>query len=220
MADSALSSILTTFFNRPQFTATNEGSRAVLWKGLAIVDVEINPAANITQMPLSADLDKDSDTTEKIKVDDVKTIKILQPIKLRVSALIGDLSVLENIVSTFKNETVTISVNTKSIITNDLIMTDLEITQSEDMVSASRVEMTFEQSESPRGDTYSPEQSADASTNGIGAKNPISISGGLSSLKNTISGAVDRVPVTLFGPLLNNKGSAFILDHVKNGMLA
>lgn len=224
MADSAVQSILTAAFSRPQFLASNENlggdALAVLWKGMAVVEVDLIPSAAVTDHPLINNDPKDSATTEKIENTELQALKIIQPSKIRVSAIVGDISTLEKIISTFKDETVTISINTKSIITKNLVMTDLRITQDGDMLTASRVEMLFEQAAAPAGAKFTPEQSGDSSTYGIGVADPKSITGGFGSLGNSITTALGRVPVTIFGPLLNNKGGPFILDHLKNGMLA
>jgi|SRR5579864_6391947 len=223
MANSAIQSILTASFSTPQFLATNEnlsGNGNVLWKGMAVVEVDVTRSAAVTDYPLIDNDPKDSETTEKIENTELQALKILTPSKVRVSALIGDLSTLEKIIDTFKNSTVTISITTKSLIVNSLIMTDLKISQSADMLTASKVDMSFEQADKTDNAKFKPEQSGDSSMFGTGVQDPKSISGTLGSLGNTISNAVSRVPVTIFGPLLNNKGGPFILDHLKNGMLA
>jgi hypothetical protein len=216
--------ILTARYSRPQFLATNENlgtdASAVIWEGLAIVEVEVSPSAGTTDFPLFIDSPKDSPTTEKIQSDDLQAVKIIQPAKLRLSAIVADLSKLENIISVFKDETVTISVNTKSIITKNLILTELNVSQNADMLSATKVDMTFEQVAQPENSGYSPEQAADGSVYGIGVQQPPSITGNFGSLQKTITVALGRVPVTIFGPLLNNAGGPFILDHLKSGMLA
>jgi len=187
---------------------------------MAVVEVDVTRSAAVTDYPLIDNDPKDSETTEKIENTELQALKILTPSKVRVSALIGDLSTLEKIIDTFKNSTVTISITTKSLIVNSLIMTDLKISQSADMLTASKVDMSFEQADKTDNAKFKPEQSGDSSMFGTGVQDPKSISGTLGSLGNTISNAVSRVPVTIFGPLLNNKGGPFILDHLKNGMLA
>jgi hypothetical protein len=136
-----------------------------------------------------------------------------------VSAIVGNLSELENIISTFEDSTVTMSIDSKSIITKNLILTNLNIEQSADMLTAAKVDMTFEQAAPPEGAGYIPEQAADGSVYGIGVQQPPEVSGTFGSLQKTITVALGRVPVTVFGPLLNNAGGPFILDHIKNGML-
>ncbi len=219
MADS----ILTTNFSRPQFTATNEnlgsGPKAEIWRGLAVVDVEITPSAAVTDFPLVMDSPKDSSTTEQIQAKDLQAVKILQPSRLKVTALIGDISTLENIISTFKNNSVTVSVDTKSIITKDLVLTEVHVMQNADMLTASKVEMTFEQAQPPLGSGYLPQQSADASVYGTGVQAPPTVPA-LGSLAKSITVALGRVPVVIFGPLLNNVGGPFILNSLSGGRLA
>ncbi len=219
MADS----ILTTHYNRPQFVATNENlgsdAKAKLWEGLAVVDVEITPSAAVTDFPLVMDSPKDSNTTEQIQAADLQAVKIMQPSRLKVSALIANLSILENIISTFKNDAVTVSIDTKSIITKNLVLTEVHVTQSPDMLTASKVEMIFEQAQPPKGSGYVPEQAADATVYGVGIQDPQTVVP-LASLTKTITVALGRVPVVIFGPLLNNVGGPFILNSLSGGRLA
>ncbi len=219
MADS----ILTTHYSRPQFIATNENlgsdAKAEIWKGLAVVDVEISPSAAVTDFPLALDTNKDKQTTQEILAKDLEVVKIIQPTKLKVTTVIKELSILENIISTFKNETVTVSITTKSIITKNLVLTEVKVSQTAEMLSASRVEMVFEQAQAPMPSGYVPEQGADASIYGIGVQDPPTVPA-LGSLSKAINVALGRVPVVIFGPLLNNVGGPFILNSLSGGRLA
>jgi hypothetical protein len=216
-------SIFTTHYNRPQFLATNENlgsdARAVIWEGLAVVDVEVSPSAAVTDFPLVLDDPKDYVTTQEIQAKDLEAVRILQPTRIKVIALIKDISILDNIISTFKKDDVTVSINTKSILTKNLVLTEVSVSQSAEMVSASKVEMTFEQAQPPLGSGYVPEQAADASVYGIGTKDPEFVTP-LASLTKVIKSSLGRVPVTIFGPLLNNKGGPFTLNSLSGGMLA
>lgn len=204
--------ILTANFSRPQFVATNETLNAVIWQGMAVVTAEVDPSAAITEMPLAIDGPKDSNTTQTIQEADLRATKIIQPVKLKVQAVIDNLSIVESIIAMLNDETATMSVNTKSIITRNLILTDVGITQSGEMTSASRVAMTFEQAQPPAGEGYNPEQPADASVYGIGLQDIQSVSP-LGSLAQTVTAAVSRPVVKIFGPLIDGLGGPFILNR-------
>jgi hypothetical protein len=211
--------ILTAAFSRPQFQAKNEATNAVVWQGIAIVDVDIDSQAALTEMPMAIDGPKDSQTTSNILEEDIKVAKIIQPVKLRVTALIKDLSMLEGIITLFNDETVTMSVNTKSIITDHLVMTDLEITQTADMISASKVVMTFEQAQPPAGSGYLPEQAADASVYGFGIQS-LPRTNFIGTLSKAVQDALTRPPAPLPpGVLIDSDGGPFILNRSTLGTL-
>lgn len=212
--------ILTAVFSRPQFIATNETLKQVVWKGMAVVDVDIDSSAAVTDMPLAIDGPKDAATTSAIQENDLKACKIIQPSRLQVNALISDLSIIENIITVFKDPTATMSITTKSIIADFLVMTALDIQQSHEMTSASRIAMTFEQAQPPLDSGFQPEQSADASMYGISVQQPPVVSP-LGSLMNSVTDALKRPPVPLPpGVLINNRGGPFILDSPSQGRLS
>ncbi len=207
--------ILTAVFSRPQFVAKNEATGVVVWEGIAIVDVDLDSKAALTELPMAIDGPKDSQTTSNILEEDIKTAKIIEPGKLRVTAMINDLSMLESIITLFNDETVTMSVNTKSIITDHLVMTDLEITQTPDMISASKITMSFEQAQPPAGSGYAPEQAADASVYGFGIQS-LPKTDFVGTLNKTIQDALKRPPIPLPpGVLIDADGGPFILNRSK-----
>jgi hypothetical protein len=204
--------ILTANFSRPQFLATNEVMNTRIWQGMAVVSAEIDPSAAITEMPLAIDGPKDSNTTQTIQEADLKATKIIQPVRLKVQAVIDDLSIVENIIGILEDETVTLSVNTKSIITKNLILTDVGIQQTGEMISASRVSMSFEQAQPPVGEGYNPEQPADASVYTIGFQDLNSVSP-LGSLMRSINAALSRPVAPVVDALIEGAtGGPFILD--------
>jgi hypothetical protein len=205
--------ILTAVFSRPQFVATNEATKVEVWRGIAIIEVEISPSAALTDMPMAIDGPKDSQTTSTIREEDIKSAKIVQPTKLRVSAIINGISMLESIITLFNDETVTMSVNTKSIITDHLVMTDLEIQQTPDMMSAARVNMTFEQAQPPVNFGFLPEQPADASIYGFGVQE-LPKYDFVGTLNKVIQDALKRPPLPLPpGVLIDGEGGPFILNR-------
>ena len=211
-------SILTAYFSKPQFVATMEGlqgtdTQAVLWKGMAVVSVDIDSGAAVTDMPMASDQPNDSETTQAVDTQDLQAIKIIQPVRMTVVSVIEDISTLENIIQTFRDKTVTISVNSKSIITDNLILTGINVDQTPDMITASKVTLTFEQALPPNITGYAPAQAGDASVYGVNSINNPSSVPMFGSLGNTIQLALGRIPVYIIGPLLDDTGGPFILNQ-------
>jgi hypothetical protein len=204
-------SILSTLFSSPQFIATNENTSAVLWSKLGIVDVEISSDSANTDMPLSNQQVSDGKTYQSILAADIESVKIMQPSRLRVTALCSDISTQENIISTWEDVTVTISINTKSVITSYLVLTDVEIEQSGEMISASRIIMNFEQAQPPANSGYSPEQAADSSVYGVSIQTPSTVTP-LATLVQAVKSAAFIPQVPASGAVLGSLGEPFILD--------
>lgn len=208
-------SILSALTSNPGFNATNELTGNVVWTDLGVIDVEIHSSSANTDMPMSNQQENQSGGTyTSILTADIEAIKIIQPSGLRVTALCANISTLENIIATFLDETSTISINTKSIITSFLVMTELDIEQTAEMISASKIVMTFEQAQPPANSGYAPEQAGDSSVYGVSIQTPPSITP-LATLAKAV-GAASFIPTTFVaGSLIDSNGGPFILDSSK-----
>lgn len=208
-------SILSALTTKPGFNATNELTGNVVWTDLGVVDVEIRSSSANTDMPMSNQQENQSGGVyTSILTADIEAIKIIQPSGLRVTALCANISTLENIIATFLDETSTISINTKSIITSFLVMTELDVEQTSEMISASKVVMTFEQAQPPQNSGYLPEQSGDSSVYGVSIQTPPSVVP-LATLAKAV-GAATFIPTTFIaGSLIDSDGGPFILDSSK-----
>jgi hypothetical protein len=212
--------ILASLTSKPQFVATNENTGTQVWSLLGIVDVEVDSSSANSDAPVSssqvssstnAATDASATQYQSVLSVDIQTTKIIQPSRLRVTALCSDLSTLENVISTFTDDTVTISINTKSIITSYLVLSDVEIEQTGEMISASKVIMTFEQAQPPQNSGFAPAQAADSSVYGVSLQNPPSVTP-LSTLTKAVSSAA-AVPIEyVSGALIDQAGGPFILD--------
>jgi hypothetical protein len=203
--------ILSTLTSKPQFIATNENTGTTIWGKLGIVDVEVSSDSANTDMPISNQQVSDGATYQSILAADLQSVKIMQPSRLRVTALCSDISTQENVISTFLDNTVTISINTKSIITSYLVLSDVDIEQSGEMLSAARIVMVFEQAQAPANSGYAPEQSADSSVYGVSVQTPPTVVP-LATLVQAVKNAAFIPQVPANGAVLGSIGEPFILD--------
>lgn len=181
-------SILSSALSKPQFVATNDVTGQVVWSNLGIVDVEIGSSSANTDFPISNQQEDQGGTIyQSILTADVESIKIIQPTVLRVTALCSDLSTIESIIQIFSDTSSTLSISTKSIITNFLCLTEVDIMQSAEMLSAAKITMVFEQGQPSEQSGFAPAQSADSSVYGVSVLTLNSAP--LSALANTISAA-------------------------------
>jgi hypothetical protein len=207
-------SILSTLLSKPSFIATNEVTNEVVWADLGIVDVEIQSGSSNTDAPMANSSTTDSATYQSVLAADLEAVKIIQPSRLRITALSDNISTVQDIIATFLDETVTISINTKSIITAFLALTSLDLEQSGEMLSATRVIMTFEQAQPPANSGFVPSQSADASVYGVSIQSPPSVVP-LATLTKAVSSAVNFPSIPTPGALIDSIGGLFTLDSSK-----
>lgn len=184
MADSILSSLL----SKPQFIVTNESDGRKMWSKLGIVDVEIDASAATTDYPISdQQINQDGVVSEFLRLADIKAIKVMQPSLVRVRAMCDDVSTLSSVIQAFNDTKLTLSISSKSVITKNLCLTDIEIDQSSDVISAAVLTILLEQAQPPSNSGFSPAQFGDLSVYGVSvlslATSPIS------ALTNTVKAA-------------------------------
>jgi hypothetical protein len=194
---SILSSILSALQGKSVVTFVNELTGTQCWTDANVKDVEIVSDSDNAEMPLSTEQVNETSVYSGLLAADVKTSKIIKPVRLKATVLTSNLSLVENILSLFADTTVTIGVTSKSIVSSSMAISHVAIEQTPDMLSASKVTVLFEQTQPPQPSTFDPAQTADASTLGLGIQNlnPVgpslsSIGGGVGSLISTGTTAV------------------------------
>jgi hypothetical protein len=205
------SSILASLLSQPLFTVTDDTTGATLWSDLGIVDVEVILSSENTDKPLSNQQVDDISTYQSILSTDIQSVKIIAPTKLRVTALCDDLSTVKSIIAYFDNTTATMSCSTKSVITRYLAMSEVDIEQSSEMISASKIVMVFEQAQPSQSTGYAPEQAADQSVYGVTLQSPPTVVP-LATLTRAIATATATIPPVVSGALIDALGGPFILD--------
>lgn len=207
-------SILSTILGSPSFKVTDEATNGAIWTDLAIVDVEIQNQSENTDQPLSNQQVDSDQTFKSIFSGDIASVKIISPSRLRVTALCDDLSTVKSIIAYFSNLSATMSISTKSIITHYLVMSEVDIEQGSDMISAVRIVATFEQAQPSESTGFAPAQSADQSVYGISITNPPTVVP-LATLTKAIASATSSVAPIVSGALIDSLGGPFILDSSK-----
>lgn len=207
-------SILSTLLGKPVFKVTNEATGNTIWPGLSIVDVEVMLASENTDQPLSNQQVDDKSTYQSILSTDIHSVKIIAPSRLRVTALCSDLSIVKSIIAYFSDTSITMSCSTKSIITRYLVMSEVDIEQSYEMISAARIVIVFEQAQPSQPNGYSPEQPADQSVYGVSLQNPPSVVP-LATLTQAIASATSSIVPIVSGALIDSLGGPFLLNSSK-----
>ena len=161
-------SILSSLFGKAQFTANDSDTGYTLWTNLKITDVEIDASSANSDAPMGVVQFQNDQTFTDLKNIDLSNNKILQPARIRISAIAPDLSTLESVIAAFADVTLTIDVSSKSVVSSRMVLAHVEIEQSPKMLSASRVMMELEQAAPvSTASDYDPTQPADQNTTGI-----------------------------------------------------
>lgn len=208
------STILSTLFGKPIFSVQNEKTGRAIWTDLGIVDVEFMLSSENTDQPLSNQQVSNDSVYQSILSTDIQSVKIMSPTRIRVTALCSNLSTVKSIISYFDDSSNTMTVNSKSIITQSLAISEVDIEQSPEIISAVKIIIVFERAPTAQATKYSPAQAADQSVYGVTLQNPPSVVP-LATLTKAISSASSAVTKSVSGALIDNIGGPFIMNSSK-----
>lgn len=184
MADSLIQSA----FGKTSFTVVNELNNLVCWKGLKVKDVEVDSASMNTSNPISVENATERSSLTSLLSADINTLKIIQPSRMRITCFCDSLSMIENIVDVFEDTQATLTVTTKGITANGLVIITVDISQTPEMISAAKVIIELEQtSPAPDTDLFFPANSSDESAYGVSVQTPPSVVTSATNLYNKVS---------------------------------
>jgi hypothetical protein len=161
-------SILSSLIGNSQISIIDEATQKPQLTGLKVVNIEIPSEAETSNQPMSVDSFSSVSVSANSQATDFQTMKIIRPSRMRIVALVSDISLLENIRSIFKDTTSTLSITTKGIIASSMTILTVDIEQTPGMITASQVTIELEQVEAPfLGSAFNPSQTADQSSYGL-----------------------------------------------------
>ncbi len=183
------SSILSSLLSQVAMTITNDATGLTVWSNLKVKTVEIFDDSSMTDEPLSVIQAGDAETIAGLTIQDLESVKIINPSRVKITGFVADLDTLESLISSFNDLSITVSMSSKSVIVQYLVPVTLEIEQSSDMTSASKIIVDFEQAQAPETNVFDPSQSGDQSAYGVRIQSPPSLTSSVTSLYNTASTA-------------------------------
>jgi hypothetical protein len=186
---SLFSSIISEITGQAAFVITSDATGLPIWKNAKIVSVEINSTSDNTDHPVSTNELSGPITFALLAPADYNSIKILKPSHLRLTVICPDLSTIESILTNYADTQFTCSITTKSVIIKSMCIATVEIEQTPQMLSATRVTMILEQvllSEAAAAG-FLPSQDADASMYGVLVQTPTPITQTVSGLYTKVS---------------------------------
>ena len=169
------------------FTITDADQGISILQNLKIIRVEIDSDSENADVPMQNTGNVDSATLTSISVVDTNTSKIIKPSIMRVQAIAPDQSTIDEMLYAFASTTSLYDIVSRGIVMNSACVTTIEITQGADMISACRVEITFEQATPPEAaGGFDPSMAPDQSTYGISVQSPTSLTSTVADLYNTV----------------------------------
>jgi hypothetical protein len=147
------------------FSATNELTNAACWTALNIKDVEVDSSSMNTLQPVSQEQVTSSSTYTSLLAADIQVIKILNPSKMRITAFSADPSALNAVIASFMDTKSTVKITTKGITAKSMTVISVDIEQTPQMTSATKVVIELEQVTTPTSaSSGKAAQATDAST--------------------------------------------------------
>ena len=199
---SIFGSIVSAIRGKSLTSFTNETTGTPCWTTAKVKDVQIISDSQNSDVPLSTQQLNESSVYSGLLAADIKTAKIIMPVRLKIEILTDNLSLIQNIIATFRDPTSTIKVVSKSITAASMAVTHVSVAQSPAMLSASLVSLILEQTQPPQAQSFNPAQAADASNLGLGVQTLNSVGPSLSTAGNGIGSLVSSA-TTAVGSLYN-----------------
>ena len=151
MANSLISGVVDSLLGSaiPAFSATDDQTGLAIWTKLAIKNVEIDSSAASTIHPIGSEKAMEGGTLQSILSADIRTIKIIRPSALRITAFATSVPAIEAVISTFIDVKSTVTIKSRGIIVLGMAVSNIEIIQSPDMLSAAKMIIDMEQTYLP-----------------------------------------------------------------------
>lgn len=204
-----MSSILSSILSSPATTFTNEVTGTACWTSAKVKSVEIETDSDNSDSPLSTEQISESSVFISLVTADVETSKIMKPVRVKVTMFVGDISTLQNIITLWRDVTVTLSITSKSVIANSLAIANVDIIEAPEMLSAATVMIDLEQVQPPQSSSYNPQQPGDQSSYGLQFVQPSTVGTTLGAITNAASllgSSATDAATALFNQVSNNLG--------------
>lgn len=182
MPNTVLSAILPS----QSFRVYSDKDGSQILRTVAITRAEILSASHNARKPVSTQKPSGQETSDAILTQDVKTSKILRPTRISLTALIPDMSAVDNLVAIWLARETTITVMSRGIIAANMTVVHIQFDQGPDVLSAQRATIDLEQALVPTFNRYNPQQAADSSTYGVRIQTPIPVLDSVADVFNRV----------------------------------
>ncbi len=179
--------ILSLLTSSGNISIIDERKKNPIMESLKIKSVSIDNYSDVSDFPL-ADTQLTSTVIYKnTQRSDLGSGKVILPTKVLIVAFSSDVSVTSSIFSTWEDLESSVQIITRSVIIPYLVISEIVVTQSPDMLNAVQINITFQQTSTPTQAGYTPQQSGDSSSVGISFQSTVSITDTVTEFINQIS---------------------------------
>jgi len=185
------SSILSSLSSKISFSITNELTGYPVWANLKIVSVNIELQSDNSDYPMALQQYSNGNVYLGFQTADLNALKVLDPDRIVIEGIAPDISTTKSILSAFGNTQATFTVITKGIMSQSLAVTNVEIDQDADILSAALINITLERTMPPGVAGYNPAQPSDSTSIGSALQTLGSaLTSSVTGLYNTVASAL------------------------------
>lgn len=160
----SLFSILT---DSGSLSIVDERNNSRRWASLVVEEVLIKTPSEVTDLPFeNSNLSSESLTMERLQ-EDLRAGKVLTPANITVKAVAPDISLVESILQCYEDLEHTLTISTKGIFAQNMVLTSLAITQDAENLSSTPMELFFEQAGMMDEEGFDPRQEGDKKEYGV-----------------------------------------------------
>lgn len=178
--------LITSLLGTRAFSVLQESTGYPAFTDLNIAKVEIDSGSLVTDHPMSTQPVTDEFSYQTLLDSDLQTGKVLRPMFMRVTAFCNNLSTIEALILAHKIPTYTFSITTKEIIADKMTLLNFDVEHSDEVLSASKLVIEWQQVEPYAPSTYDPAQPVNDSVYGMRIQQPKSLTEGASELYDRV----------------------------------
>jgi len=180
-------SIISSVLNAAQFRIYDDRSGDQIWKSLGILSVNTDSESANSQKPLSNIQLSGNATFNRLQSTDVEGSKIIRPSMIKVVGMVPDITTTEAILSAWGNVFLTVTLQSRGVIAENMTVTNVVIEQSPEWTSADRITIELEQIAIPSIMGYRPSQQADKSAVGLKIQTPNTTAQNVAAIYNRVN---------------------------------
>jgi hypothetical protein len=182
--------VLSLLSNSGSISIIDERKNTPVMQSLKIKSVTIENLADVSELPLADSQLNSTVIFKSTQRSDLGAGKVVMPSRVTVDAFSDDVSVTASLFSEWEDLESSIKIITRSVIIQYLVIIDIVVTQSPDMLDASQINIIFQQTSAPTIGSYTPQQSGDSSMVGTSFETPTSLTTTVSNFASQIQSKI------------------------------
>lgn len=181
------STLVQTLLNISSLKIIDEQYGISVWSDLKVKRFAITSDAATANNPLSDIYLATSNQTQDALEADLMTTKVVQPVSASIDLFAESISTAMAIAVAFQVPTKTFRLVAKGVLAQGMAITKVDIDQDNEMLSAIKVTLNFEQAEIPSTDGFNPASDSNSDTYGMKVEPSNSLAATVQSVYNKVS---------------------------------